>query len=86
MIKIKGILKKEEVKQFVKKDGSRGEIKNFFIEPEGTIYPIKISTTNVDLKIGKEGGVVELGVSVFPYYFQDGKKKKALLDYYIPNK
>ena len=28
MIKIKGILKKEEIKQFTKKDGTNGAIKN----------------------------------------------------------
>ncbi|KKQ53936.1 MAG: hypothetical protein US83_C0011G0047 [Candidatus Falkowbacteria bacterium GW2011_GWC2_38_22] len=86
MIKIKGILKKEEIKQFTKKDGTNGAIKNIFIEPEGSIYPIKISTSNLDLKIGKEGAVVELAVEAYPYSFVDGKRKRAFLDFYIPNK
>ena len=86
MIKIKGILKKEEIKQFTRKDGTQGQIKNIYIEPEGSIYPIKINTTNMDLKFGKEGSVIELDVEVYPYYFQDGKRKRAFLDYYIPNR
>jgi hypothetical protein len=83
-LKIKGIFKQEEVKKYTRKDGTPGEIKNIFIEPEGSIYPIKVNTMNMDFKPGKIGSTVELEISVYPYYFQDGQKRKAFIDYYIP--
>lgn len=86
MIKIIGILKKEDTKQFTKKDGTQGEVKNIYVEPEGSIYPIKINTSDINLSVGQIGDKVELEVAVFPYYFEDKKRKKAFIDYYIPVK
>lgn len=86
MFKLTGILKKEEVREFVKKDGTNGKSKTLFIEPAGSIYPVKITTADAELKIGKQGETVTVDVAVFPYVIQDGKRKKAFADYYIPNK
>jgi len=86
MFKITGILKKEEVNEFTRKDGTQGKNKSFFIEPQGSIYPIRINVSDIDLKIGKVGETVSIEVDIFPYYFQDSIRKKAFVDYYIPNK
>ncbi len=86
MFKLIGILKKEEIREFIKKDGTKGSSKTFFIEPEGVIYPVKVTTTNIDLKLGKEGEKVSAEVSAFPYYIKEGKRQRAFIDYYIPNK
>ncbi len=85
MFKLTGILKKEEIKEFVRKDGTPGQVRTLFIEPEGSVYPIKVSVSDMELDVGSEGDVVSLDVNIFPYYFQDKQRKKAFADYYIPN-
>ncbi|NCT54838.1 hypothetical protein GW758_02700 [Candidatus Falkowbacteria bacterium] len=86
MMKITGILKKEEIREFTRKDGTQGKSKSLFIEPQGSVYPIKVNVSDVDLKVGKQGETITVEVAVFPYYIQDGKRKKAFADFYIPNK
>ena len=85
-MKITGILKKEEIKKFKRRDGSDGKSKNIYIEPEGSIYPIMVSTSDVNLKVGNIGDRVELEVALYPYFFQDGQRRKAHISYYIPEK
>jgi hypothetical protein len=85
-MKITGILKKEEIREFTRKDGTQGKSKSLFIEPQGSIYPLKVNVSDIDLKVGKQGETVTVDVAVFPYYIQDGKRKKAFIDFYIPNK
>ena len=86
MFKLTGILKKEEIREFTRKDGTQGKSKSLFIEPQGSVYPIKVNVSDVDLKVGKQGEIITVEVAVFPYYIQDGKRKKAFADFYIPNK
>ena len=86
MFKLTGVLKKEEIREFTRKDGTEGQSRILFIEPEGTIYPIKVNVSDMDLKVGKQGEVVTLNVEIFPYYILDKKRKRAFADYYIPNK
>jgi len=86
MFKLTGVLKKEEVREFTRKDGSQGQSRTLFIEPIGSVYPIKVNVSDMDLKIGKQGETVTLDVSIFPYYIVDKKRKRAFADYYIPNK
>ena len=86
MFKLSGILKKEVIQEFTYKDGSKGKNKSFFIEPQGSIYPIKVNVSDIDLKIGKQGDNVTIDVEIFPYYIVDKKRKKAFVNYYIPNK
>jgi hypothetical protein len=42
-MKITGILKKEEIREFTRKDGTQGKSKSLFIEPQGSIYPLKVN-------------------------------------------
>jgi len=86
MFKLTGTLKKEEIREFTRKDGTQGQSKTLFIEPEGSIYPIKVNISDIDLKVGKQGESVTLEVAIFPYYIQDKKRKRAFADYYIPIK
>lgn len=86
MFHLKGILKKEELKEFTKKDGTKGISKTLFVEPAGSVYPIKVNVANADLKVGKEGEQISIEVEAYPYYFEDKKRKRAFLDVYIPNK
>ena len=86
MFKLTGILKKEEIREYTRKDGSLGKSKTLFIEPVGSVYPVKVNVADVDLKIGEQGETVSLEIAIFPYYIQDKKRKKAFADYYIPNK
>ncbi len=86
MYKLTGTLKKIEEKEYTKKDGSLGKSKTLFIEPTGSLYPIKVNVSDMDLKIGKEGEVVTLDVNIYPYYWDNKKRERALMDVYIPNK
>ncbi|MCD6556433.1 MAG: hypothetical protein J7K64_04495 [Bacteroidales bacterium] len=86
MFKVTGTLKKEEVREFTRKDGTPGKSRSLYIEPAGSIYPIKVNCSDMDLKIGKQGETVSLEVEAFPYTIVDKKRKKAFLDIYIPNK
>ncbi len=86
MFKLTGTLKKEMVREFDYKDGRKGKSKVLFIEPEDSMYPVRVSVADVDLKVGKTGDKITLDVAVFPYTIVDGKRKRAFTDFYIPNK
>ena len=86
MFKLTGVLKKEEIREFTRKDGTQGQSRTLFIEPEGSVYPIKVNVSDMDLKVGKQGEKVSLDVAIFPYCIQDKKRKRAFADYYIPSK
>jgi hypothetical protein len=86
MFKLTGILKQEEIREFTRKDGTPGKSKTLVIEPEGSIYPIKVNIADVDFKTVKQGETITLDVAIFPYYIVDKKRKRAFVDYYIPNK
>jgi hypothetical protein len=85
MFNLKGTLKKEELREFTRKDGTPGKSRTFFIEPVGSIYPVKVNVSDLELKIGKQGDLVSLNVAIFPYYILDKKRKRAFVDIYIPN-
>ena len=86
MFKLTGTLKKEELREFIRKDGTQGKSKTLFIEPAGSIYPIKVNVSDLNFKVGKQGDEISLNVEIFPYYIQDKKRKRAFVDFYIPNK
>lgn len=86
MYKLVGILKKEEVKEYTCKDGTLGRKRVLFVEPEGSIYPVKVSVSDMDLKAGKIGEKVTLDVEIYPFYIQNKTRQKAFMDIYIPNK
>lgn len=86
MFKLTGVLKKEEIRDFTRKDGTPGQSRTLYIEPVGSIYPIKVNISDMDLKVGKQGDTVTLDIDIFPYQIVDKKRKRAFADYYIPNK
>lgn len=86
MFTLTGILKKEEVREFTRKDGSQGKSKILFIEPEDSIYPIRVSVSDASFKAGKVGEKVCLNLAVYSYHIVDKKRKRAFTDFYIPNK
>lgn len=86
MFTLTGILKKEEIREFVRKDGSEGKSKILYIEPEGSVYPVKVSVADANYKAGKIGEKVSLNISVYSYHIVDKKRKRAFSDYYIPTK
>lgn len=86
MLKLTGILKKEEIQEFKRKDGTEGKSKVLYIEPEGSIYPVRVNVGDTDFKAGKVGEKITLDVAVFPYYWENKLRKKALLDYFVPTK
>lgn len=86
MFTLTGILKKEEIREFTRKDGSEGKNKILYIEPEGSVYPIKVNVADANYKVGKIGEKVTLSIAVYSYHIVDKKRKRAFTDYYIPNK
>jgi len=86
MFNIKGTLKKDDINEFTKKDGSTVQKRIIFLEPEGSIFPIKIYINDKDLDLGKIGDIINLDVNVYPYYFLDKKVRRANVNYYVSNK
>jgi hypothetical protein len=86
MFYVKGILRKEDVETFTRKDGTEGSKRVLYVEPEGSVFPTKINCSDMDMKVGKVGETVNLPIEVFAYYFEDGKRKRAYKDVYIPKK
>ena len=86
MVKITGILKKEEIREFTKKDGTPGRSKSIYIEVPEDVYPMRINCSDVERIFGKIGDTITVIFEVYPYTIVDGKRKRALMDMYIPNK
>ena len=86
MFNIKGTLKKDDINEFTKKDGSTVQKRIIFLEPEGSIFPIKIYINDKDLDLGKIGDIINLDVNVYPYYFLDKKVRRANVNFYVSNK
>ena len=86
MFTLVGTLKKEETREFTRKDGTQGQSRTLFIEPEGSVYPIRVNVSDMEQKFGKQGDKITVTVAVFPYYIESGKRKRAFTDIYIPNK
>ena len=86
MFNIKGTLKKDDINEFTKKDGTTVQKRIIFLEPEGSIFPIKIYVNDKDLDLGKIGDIINLDVNVYPYYFLDKKVRRANMNFYVSNK
>lgn len=86
MFNIKGTLKKDDINEFTKKDGTTVQKRIIFLEPEGSIFPIKIYINDKDLDLGKIGDIINLDVNVYPYYFLDKKVRRANVNFYVSNK
>ena len=83
MFQITGILKQDEIKDITKKDGSIVKKRIAYIEPVGSIFPMAISIDGHNKNIGKIGDQITLDVNIYPYYFADGKIKRANVNYYV---
>ena len=86
MFQLNGTLKKDEVRDFKKKDGSECKKRVVYIEPVDSIFPIEVNIEDFDLKLGKIGDPVTINLSIYPYYFENGTRKRASLSYYVPLK
>jgi hypothetical protein len=86
MFIIKGKIKKDDINEFTKKGGTTVQKRIIFLEPEGSIFPIKIYIDDRDLDLGKIGDTISLDVNVYPYYFLDKKVRRANVNFYVSNK
>lgn len=86
MFTLNGILKKDEIKEITKKDGSIVKKRIIYIEPKGSIYPIAVSIDNLSLNLVKIGQEISLNIEVYAFYFEDNKLKRANVNYYVPTK
>jgi len=82
MFILKGKIKDDKTKDFVSKDGVPGLVRSLFIDPLGSIYPIKVNVP-LDRDFGTVGSDVELEVNVYPYNYVDGVRKRAYLSIYV---
>jgi len=83
MFILKGLIKDDKNEKFTRKDGVPGEKRMLYIEPEGSIYPVGVDVP-LDGKYGKVGEKIELKVEAFPFYFAEGKRRRAYLSIYVP--
>ena len=88
MLKVIGTLKRDRIREYTTKSGESGSSREVFVlsDENNACYPIKVNVADKELKVGKLGEKVELSVDIFPYYIVDGKRKRAFVDIYIPNK
>lgn len=83
MFILKGKIKDDKTKDFVSKDGVPGLVRSLFIDPLGSIYPVKVNVP-LDQDFGQVGSEVEIEVSVYPYCYVDGVRQRAYLSIYVP--
>ncbi|MFA4942679.1 MAG: hypothetical protein WC564_03535 [Patescibacteria group bacterium] len=83
MFYLKGIIKDDKTESFTRKDGTAGQKRTLFIEPNGDIYPQSVDVP-LDRKYGKVGERIEIEVNAYPYCFIDKQKRKAFLSVYVP--
>ncbi len=84
MFILKGIIKEDKNENFTRKDGTPGVKRSLFIEPAGSIYPIKVGVP-LEKNYGKVGASIEILVNIFPYYYIDKQRKRAFLSVYVPD-
>lgn len=82
MFILKGKIKDDKTKDFVSKDGVPGVVRSLFIDPLGSIYPVKVNVP-LDRDFGAVGSEVELEVNVFPFSYVDGVRQRAYLSIYV---
>jgi hypothetical protein len=83
MFYIKGSIKDDKQENYTRKDGTAGQKRILFIEPEGSIYPVKVDVP-LDKKYGKVGDKVEIKVNVAAFHFVDKQRRRAFLSVYVP--
>jgi hypothetical protein len=83
MFKLTGTLKEDVTKDITKKDGTIVTRRFIYVEPLDSIFPIQVSINDQSLDLGNIGDEVTLDVSVYPFYFEDGKIRRAKINYYV---
>ena len=82
MFILKGKIKDDKTKDFVSKDGVPGLVRSLFIDPLGSIYPVKVNVP-MDRDYGQVGSEVEIAVNLFPYCYVDKQRQRAFLSIYV---
>jgi len=83
MFILKGTIKDDKKENFVRKDGTPGVKRSLFIDPLGSIYPVKVNVP-MDRDYGQVGSEVEIAVALFPYCYVDKQRQRAFLSIYVP--
>jgi hypothetical protein len=83
MFILKGKVKDDKIENFVRKDGTPGTKRSLFIDPLGSIYPVKVNVP-MDRDYGQVGSEVEIAVNLFPYCYVDKQRQRAFLSIYVP--
>jgi hypothetical protein len=83
MFILKGTIKDDKNKSFVRKDGTHGVVRSLFIDPVNSVYPIKVNVP-MDKDYGQIGSPIEIEVDIFPYCYVDKMRQKAYVSIYVP--
>lgn len=89
MFKLKGTLKRVDVKEVTNKNGETVQVKTLVVEPENDVFPVMVKVNDATADYGKEGDKINVDVRVYPWHWEDTKsgtvrKAKSNLDIYIP--
>jgi hypothetical protein len=82
MFILKGTIKEDKNEKFIRKDGTPGVKRSLFIDPLGSIYPVKVNVP-MDRDYGQVGSEVEIAVNLFPYCYVDKQRQRAFLSIYV---
>jgi len=83
MFYIKGIIKDDRVENFIRKDGTPGQKRLLYIEPQNSIYPVAV-TVPLYKAYGPVGDKIEIEVKAYPFSFVNRQRQKAFLSIYVP--
>ncbi len=86
MITIYGKILKIYEKDIFNKNKTKIRIKVVLFQPKNSFYPIKVNIGDFDKDIGKPGDLINLEVMIYPFYFKEGKRVKAQINYFVPLK
>ena len=83
MFILHGKIKDDKTENFIRKDGAPGVKRSLFVDPLGSIYPVKVNVP-MDRDYGQIGSEVEIEVNLFPYCYVDKVRQRAFLSIYVP--
>ena len=83
MFFIKGTIKDFKVESFTRKDGTPGQKRTMYVEPNGSIYPLSVNVP-LNKEYGKVGSKVEVEVKIYPFSLVNKQRQRAFLSIYVP--
>ena len=91
MFKLKGTIKRIDVKDVTNKDGQPVKVRTLVVEPENDVFPVLVKTNDTATNYGKEGDKIDSDIKCYPWHWEEGKgggvrKQKSNLDIYIPKR